>query len=127
MNFEIEIPQGYYTKEVLKNLIQNKVSKIVNTQINAYSSTKGNILIPFDKIFCDNGGEQKELEKRFKEQEKQKEEIKPKKEEKEEELEIEDDFKKDMELLNELFEEKSRFIKKKLEILKKLNVISDKK
>ena len=50
------------------------------------------------------------------------EEIKPIKEE----IEIEDDFKKDMELLNELFEEKSRHIKKNLELLKKLNVISDK-
>jgi hypothetical protein len=35
MSFEIEIPQGYYTKETLENLIQNKVSKIVNTPINA--------------------------------------------------------------------------------------------
>ena len=50
------------------------------------------------------------------------EEIKPIKEE----IEIEDDFKKDMELLNELFEEKTRHIKKNLELLKKLNVISDK-
>ena len=50
MSFEIEIPQGFYTKEALENLIQNKVSKIVNTPINAYSSTEGNITIPLNKI-----------------------------------------------------------------------------
>ena len=142
MSFEIEIPQGFYTKEALENLIQNKVSKIVNTPINAYSSTEGNITIPFEKLFCDNGGEQKELEKRVKEMEKQKEEEekqeelkkrikemeKQKEKEKEErekkekervplhflpeEQNIEDDFLKDMDLLNELFEEKSRHVKK---------------
>ena len=137
MSFEIEIPQGYYTKEALENLIQNEVSKIVNTPINAYSSTEGNITIPFEKIFCDNG-EQEELKKRIKEMEKQKEQKEQEKKQKEEkdlfplhflpeEPEIEDDFKKDMELLNELFEEKSRHIKKSLELLKKLNVISYKK
>jgi len=157
MSFEIEIPQGYYTKEALENLIQNKVSKIVNTPINAYSSTGENITIPFEKLFCDNGGEQKELEKRVKEMEKQKEEEekeqeelkkiikemeKQKEKEKEErekkekervplhflpeEQNIEDDFLKDMDLLNELFEEKSKHVKKNIEILKKLNVFSDK-
>ena len=156
MSFEIEIPQGYYTKEALENLIQKKVSKIVNTPINAYSSTGENITIPFEKLFCDNG-EQKELEKRFKKQEKQKQEEekqeelkkrikemeKQKEKEKEErekkekervplhflpeEQNIEDDFLKDMDLLNELFEEKSKHVKKNLEILKKLNVLSDKK
>ena len=134
MSFEIEIPQGYYTKEALENLIQNKVSKILNTPINAYSSTEGNIIIPFEKIFCDNG-EQEELKKRIKEMEKQKEQEKKQKEEKDlfplhflpEEPEIEDDFKKDMDLLCELFEEKARHVKKNLELLKKLNVLSDKK
>ena len=134
MSFEIEIPQGYYTKEALENLIQNKVSKILNTPINAYSSTEGNITIPFEKIFCDNG-EQEELKKRIKEMEKQKEQEKKQKEEKDlfplhflpEEPEIEDDFKKDMDLLCELFEEKARHVKKNLELLKKLNVLSDKK
>ena len=48
-------------------------------------------------------------------------------EEEEKPEEEEDDFKKDMDLLAELFEEKSRHIKKSLELLKKLNVISDKK
>ena len=65
----------------------------------------------------------KELEskKRIKEMEKQKEQKEQEKKQKEEkdlfplhflpeEPEIEDDFKKDMELLNELFEEKSRHI-----------------
>ena len=138
MSFEIEIPQGYYTKEALENLIQNEVSKIVNTPINACSSTGENIKIPFEKLFCDNGDEQKELKKRIKEMEKQKEQKEQEKKQKEEkdlfplhflpeEPEIEDDLKKDMELLNELFEEKSRHIKKSLELLKKLNVISYKK
>ena len=27
MSFEIEIPQGFYTKEELENLIQNNISK----------------------------------------------------------------------------------------------------
>ena len=137
MSFEIEIPQGYYTKEALENLIQNEVSKIVNTPINACSSTGENIKIPFEKLFCDNGGEQEELRKRIKEMEKTKEKEKEEREKKEkervplhflpEEPEIEDDFFKDMDLLNELFEEKARHIKKNLELLKKLNVISDKK
>jgi hypothetical protein len=65
IDFEIKIPKGYYTKEELENHIKNNIFKIVNTPIHAYSTTKGNITIPFDKLFCDNG-EQKELEKRFK-------------------------------------------------------------
>lgn len=156
--FEIEIPQGLYTKDELNNLIKNEVSKIVDTPINAYSSTGEVFKIPFEKVFCDNGGEQEELKKRVKEMEKQKEEEekeqeelkkiikemeKQKEKEKEErekkekervplhflpeEQNIEDDFLKDMDLLNELFEEKARHIKKNLELLKKLNVISDKK
>ena len=68
MSFEIEIPQGFYTKEELENNIKNSIFKIVNTPITAYSSTGEKLTIPFDKIFCDNG-EQKELEKRFKEKE----------------------------------------------------------
>ena len=67
-NFEIEIPKGYYTKEELENHIKNHIFKIVNTPINAYSSSGKKITIPFDKLFCDNG-EQKVLEKRFKEEE----------------------------------------------------------
>ena len=66
IGFEIEIPKGYYTKEELENHIKNNIFKIVNTPIDAYSSTGEKITIPFDKLFCDNG-EQKELEKRFKE------------------------------------------------------------
>ncbi len=103
MSFEIEIPQGSYTKEALENLIQNEVSKIVNTPINACSSTGENITIPFEKLFCDNG-EQEELKKRIKEMEKQKEKEKEEREKKEnervplhflpEEPDIEDDFKK---------------------------------
>ena len=135
--FEIEIPQGLYTKDELNNLIKNEVSKIVDTPINAYSSTGEVFKIPFEKVFCDNGGEQEELKKRVKEMEKQKEKEKEEREKKEkervplhflpEEQNIEDDFLKDMDLLNELFEEKARHIKKNLELLKKLNVISDKK
>ena len=122
MSFEIEIPQGHYTKEALENLIKNEVSKIVNTPINAYSSTGEVFKIPFEKVFCDNGGEQEELKKRVKEMEKQKEEEKEEREKKEkervplhflpEEQNIEDDFLKDMDLLNEFFEEKSRNVKK---------------
>ena len=61
MSFEIEIPQGFYTKEELENNIKNSIFKIVNTPITAYSSTGEKITIPFDKIFCVNG-EQKEKE-----------------------------------------------------------------
>ena len=61
--FEFEIPPGYYTREELNNYISN----ITNSSINAYSSTKGNITIPFKDLFCDNGN-QKELERRVKEQ-----------------------------------------------------------
>ncbi len=68
INFEIEIPKGYYTKQELENHIKNQIFKIVNTPIDACSSTGEKITIPFDKLFCDNG-EQKELEKRFKEEE----------------------------------------------------------
>ena len=72
--------------------------------------------------------EQEELKKMIKEMEKQKEKEKEEREKKEkervplhffpEEENIEDDFKKDMDLLCELFEEKARHVKKKLELLK---------
>ena len=63
INFVLEIPAGFYTEEELNNYILN----ITNSSINAYSSTKGNITIPFKDLFCDNGN-QKELERRVKEQ-----------------------------------------------------------
>ena len=44
LNFEI--PQGYYEKEELENYIKNNILKVVNTSINGYSSTEGNITIP---------------------------------------------------------------------------------
>jgi hypothetical protein len=45
-----EIPQGYYTEEELNNYIKNNILKMLDTPINAYSSTKGNITIPLNKI-----------------------------------------------------------------------------
>ena len=32
IDFEIEIPKGYYTKEELENHIKNNIFKIVNTK-----------------------------------------------------------------------------------------------
>ena len=66
MEITFEIPQGYYTKRKLESYIQNSLSKIGNTPINAYSSTEGNISIPLKDIFFDNGN-QKELQKRVEE------------------------------------------------------------
>ena len=49
LNFEI--PQGYYTQEELNNYIKNSISKLLNnSSVDAYSSTKGNITIPLNKI-----------------------------------------------------------------------------
>ncbi len=46
-----EIPQGYYTQEELNNYIKNSISKrLNNSSVNAYSTTKGNITIPLNKI-----------------------------------------------------------------------------
>ena len=79
MEITFEIPQGYYTKRKLESYIQNSLSKIGNTPINAYSSTKWNITTPLKDIFFDNGN-QKELKRRFEEQKelkrRQKEEMK---------------------------------------------------
>ena len=66
MCFEIDIPQGLYTKEELDNHIKNNILKIVNTPIDAYSRTGEKIAIPFEKLFCDNGGEQKKLKRESK-------------------------------------------------------------
>ena len=44
MEISFEIPQGYYTKQELESYIQNRLSKIGNTPINAYSSTEGNMI-----------------------------------------------------------------------------------
>jgi hypothetical protein len=46
IEFEFEIPQGYYTKEELNNYIENNILKIVNTPLHGYSTTKGNFTIP---------------------------------------------------------------------------------
>ena len=46
----IEIPQGYYTEEGLNNYIKSCILKMLDTPINAYSSTEGNITIPLNKI-----------------------------------------------------------------------------
>ena len=67
MEISFEIPQGYYTKQELERYIQNSISKIGNTPIDAYSNTEGNITIPLKDIFFDNGN-QKELKKRVEEQ-----------------------------------------------------------
>jgi len=49
LNFEI--PQGYYTQEELNNYIKNSISNLLNnSSVDAYSSTKGNITIPLNKI-----------------------------------------------------------------------------
>ena len=50
LKLNFEIPQGYYTNEDLDNYIKNSILKIFNTEINAYSSTEGNITIPLNKI-----------------------------------------------------------------------------
>ena len=46
IQLKFEIPQGYNTQEELNNYITNNISKFVNTPINAYSSTEGNLTIP---------------------------------------------------------------------------------
>ena len=46
INLNFEIPQGYYTKEVLETYIKHNILKKLNTEIKAYSSTEGNITIP---------------------------------------------------------------------------------
>ena len=48
LNFEI--PQGYYTYEDLDNYIKNSILKILNTEINTYSSTGEKITIPLKNI-----------------------------------------------------------------------------
>ena len=51
INVKFEIPQGYYTQEELNNYIKNSISNILNnSSVEAYSSTKGNITIPLNKI-----------------------------------------------------------------------------
>ena len=51
INLKFEIPQGYYTQEELNNYIKNSISNILNnSSVEAYSSTKGNITIPLNKI-----------------------------------------------------------------------------
>ena len=45
-----EIPQGYYTEEGLNNYIKSCILNMLDTPINAYSSTEGNITIPLKKI-----------------------------------------------------------------------------
>ena len=67
MEISFEIPQGYYTKQELERYIQNSISKIGNTPIDAYSNTEGNITIPLKDMFFYNGN-QKEFKRRFKEQ-----------------------------------------------------------
>ena len=57
MEISFEILQGYYTKQELESYIQNSISKIGNTPINAYSSTEGNISTPLKEIFFDNGNQ----------------------------------------------------------------------
>ena len=51
INVKFEIPQGYYTQEELNNYIKNSISNLLNnSSVNAYSTTKGNITIPLNKI-----------------------------------------------------------------------------
>ena len=50
VKLKFESPQGYYTNEDLDNYIKNSILKNFNTEINAYSSTEGNITIPLNKI-----------------------------------------------------------------------------
>ena len=51
INLKFEIPQGYYTQEELNNYIKNSISNLLNnSSVDAYSSTKGNITIPLNKI-----------------------------------------------------------------------------
>ncbi len=45
INLNFEILQGFHTNEELDNYIKNDISKCFNTEINAYSSTEGNIKI----------------------------------------------------------------------------------
>lgn len=47
----IEILPGYYIKEDLEKCINNELLKILNTPINAYSSTEGHVTIPLGTIF----------------------------------------------------------------------------
>jgi hypothetical protein len=48
-----EITQGYYTEQELNNYIKYKILKMLDTPINAYSSTGGNITIPLNKLIGD--------------------------------------------------------------------------
>ena len=51
INVKFEIPQGYYTQEQLNNYIKNSISNLFNnSSVDAYSTTKGNITIPLNKI-----------------------------------------------------------------------------
>ena len=51
IKLDFEIPQGYYTQEELNNYIKNSISNLLNnSSVDAYSSTKGNITIPLNKI-----------------------------------------------------------------------------
>ena len=50
MKLNFDIPQGYYTKEELDKYIKNSILKSLNTDINVYSSTEGNITMPLNKI-----------------------------------------------------------------------------